>query len=316
MRPVTVTKLSSTDAFYVVDLDGAPSAAGSVRCARKILVDGAEALARRLTYAYASLGLQVSGASAGINADGDGRDDAVGAFVAELQPAAADGTLLWSAAKGVSTAELDGLGPQPPANTDALFAAGVVASVVAARGSVDGARVALEEIGHGGPELVAAFEAAGATVVAHGADALATDADILGVGSKNGVIDHDNVAAHAGRTIVPLASLAVTTRASPTVAEPASRSSPTSSSPPARSSEATPRPTRSPSGSARSSRRWSIIPMASSWARANVPRPSCSRGARTSRSADRSDGARSAPPPACRPPLADAHLGRRRDGRW
>ncbi len=213
MRPVTVTKLSSTDAFYVVDLDGAPSAAGSVRCARKILVDGAEALARRLTYAYASLGLQVSGASAGINADGDGRDDAVGAFVAELQPAAADGTLLWSAAKGVSTAELDGLGPQPPANTDALFAAGVVASVVAARGSVDGARVALEEIGHGGPELVAAFEAAGATVVAHGADALATDADILGVGSKNGVIDHDNVAAHAGRTIVPLASLAVTTRA-------------------------------------------------------------------------------------------------------
>jgi hypothetical protein len=215
MPPVTVTKLSSTDAFYVVDLDGAPSAAGSVRCARKILVDGAEALARRLTYAYASLGLQVSGASAGINADGEGRDAAIGAFVTELQPAATEGTLLWSAAKGVGTDELDGLGPQPPANTEALFAAGVVASVTAARGSLEGARVAFEDVGHGSAELTAAFESAGATIVARDAQTLDpdTDADVLGVGSKNGVVDHDNVAAFAGRTIAPLAPLAVTTRA-------------------------------------------------------------------------------------------------------
>jgi hypothetical protein len=210
---VTVTKLSSTDAFYVVDLDGAPSAAGSVRCAKKILVDGAEALARRLTYAYASLGLQVSGASAGINVEGEGRDAAIGAFVAELRPAADDGSLLWSAAKGVGTDELEGLGPRPPSNTEALFAAGAVACVRAARGSLDGARVALEDVGHGGPELSGAFEAAGATVIAVGADALGADADVVGVGSRNGVIDHENVIGFAGRTIVPLAPLAVTTRA-------------------------------------------------------------------------------------------------------
>src|SRR4051794_14954074 len=213
MRHVPVTKLSSTDAFYVVDLDGAASAAGSVRCARRILVDGAESLARRLTYAYASLGLQVSGASAGINADGDGRDEAIGAFVAELRPAAADGSLLWSAAKGVSPQELDGLGPQPPANTEALFAAGVVASVTAARGPLDGATVALEDVGHAGPELTSAFESAGATIAAHGADATATEADVVGGGSKNGVVDHENVGGFAGRPIVPLAPLAVTPRA-------------------------------------------------------------------------------------------------------
>jgi glutamate dehydrogenase/leucine dehydrogenase len=213
MPPVTVTKLSSTDAFYVVDLDGAPSAAGSVRCAKKILVDGAEALARRLTYAYASLGLQVSGASAGINVDGEGRDAAIAAFVEELQPAATEGTLLWSVAKGVGPGELDGLGPQPPTNTEDLFAAGVVACVRATRRSLDGARVALEDVGHGAPELAAAFESAGATVVAQGGDALAAEADVIGVGSKNGVIHHENVTGFAGRVIVPLAPLAVTTRA-------------------------------------------------------------------------------------------------------
>jgi hypothetical protein len=211
--PVTVTKLTSTDAFAIVDLDDAPTAAGSVRCARKILVDGAASLARRLTYAYASLGLQVAGAAAGINAEGEGRDPAVVAFVEEMRGSADDGSLLWTAGKGVATAELDGLGPPPPANTDELYAAGVVACVEAARGPLDGAKVALEDVGGPLGALTAAFEARGAEVVATGASTLASGADVVGVGSRNGVIDHENVGEFAGRTVVPLAPLAITTRA-------------------------------------------------------------------------------------------------------
>ena len=84
---VTVTKLTSTDAFYVVDLPDAPVATGVVRWAKKILLGGAEDLARSLTYSYAVLGQQVSGASAGINAEPDGRAEAIAHFVTEVSPA-------------------------------------------------------------------------------------------------------------------------------------------------------------------------------------------------------------------------------------
>jgi hypothetical protein len=209
MRPVTVTKLSSTDAFVVTDLDDAP-AAGIVRCARKILVGGAEDLARLATYAFAACGLQVGGASAGINAEGDDRDAAVAAFVEELGPRAA--SLRLGAGKGVDATELAPFGAMAADVEDRLLAASVVACVAAVR-DLAGARVALEDVGRAGPELSAAFEAAGATVVAQGATAQTTDCDVVGVGWKTGVVDHENVAGLAGRIVVPLAPLAVTTRA-------------------------------------------------------------------------------------------------------
>jgi glutamate dehydrogenase/leucine dehydrogenase len=79
---VRIQKLTSTDAFIAFDLDDAP-AVGVTRLARKVLQDGAELLARSTTYAFASFGIEMGGASAGINAEGDGRDAAVAAFVEE-----------------------------------------------------------------------------------------------------------------------------------------------------------------------------------------------------------------------------------------
>ncbi|MFZ4517862.1 MAG: hypothetical protein ACOYOP_05715 [Microthrixaceae bacterium] len=171
-------KLSSTDAFVVVDLDGADTADGVVRWAKKVLVDGARNLARTRTYAHAVLGQQVSGASAGINAVPEDRAAAVTAFVEELTPQVASGALLLDPAKGVGADDLgpllaadgrpDWLGRTQGAGTvtDHLFGVGVAASAAAAVGDLDGRTVVIEGAGAAGPALVEALAARGAKVVA------------------------------------------------------------------------------------------------------------------------------------------------------
>src|SRR3546814_510737 len=99
IAPVRIHKLSSTDAFVAFDLDDTPSV-GVTRLARKVLTDGAELLARSTTYAFASFGVRMGGASAGINAEGDGRDPAVAAFVEEMRSAVADGRWATAPAPG------------------------------------------------------------------------------------------------------------------------------------------------------------------------------------------------------------------------
>src|SRR6478609_6405778 len=79
---VTTRKLTSTDAFVVVDIPGAPVAAGVARLAPKLLVDGATWLARSQTYQFAAFGRKASGASAGVNSPADARAEALAAFVA------------------------------------------------------------------------------------------------------------------------------------------------------------------------------------------------------------------------------------------
>ena len=66
-------KLSGADGFVVVDLDGAAVSAGLMRLAPRILPSGAREMARSATYSFASVGMQHSGASGGINARPDAR---------------------------------------------------------------------------------------------------------------------------------------------------------------------------------------------------------------------------------------------------
>ena len=61
-------KLSSVDGFVLLDLENAPGSVGVVRSAPKILVSGAEMLARSVTYTFAAFGIRAGGASAGVNA--------------------------------------------------------------------------------------------------------------------------------------------------------------------------------------------------------------------------------------------------------
>jgi glutamate dehydrogenase (NAD(P)+) len=213
---VTIQKLAATDAFVVFDLDGAERSIGPTRLAPRILVDGAELLARSGTYLFASFELPVSGASAGINTRPDGRDEAIAAFVAEVTPLVEAGTLTTEAARGLHPEDLAALTAASPAplptgeRRDALLTAGVVAAAERAIGPLDGRTVALEG-GEGVPvALTDALGARGATVVPAGPDAAA---DVLLVGSKAGVLDHTLVDGVKARAVVPWGPVPVTAKA-------------------------------------------------------------------------------------------------------
>ena len=168
---VTTRKLSTADAFVVTDLPDDVPAAGIVRSAPKVLVDGATWLARGQTYQFAAFGRRAGGASAAVNARPEDREEAVAAFLAELAPDLASGALLLEPAKGLSAAQGDALrvtDPRPPVwweHRHELRGAGVaaaVASVVAG----EGATVAIEGFDDAGPALVAALAERGIVVVA------------------------------------------------------------------------------------------------------------------------------------------------------
>ena len=89
-----VQQLESTDAFVLFDLEGAEKAAGVARLAPKVLRDSAELLARTVTYSFAVFGLKMTGASAGINAKPDQRDEAIAGFLDAVKPLVADGLSL------------------------------------------------------------------------------------------------------------------------------------------------------------------------------------------------------------------------------
>ena len=211
-------KISSTDAFIVFDLGDAP-AVGITRLARKILVDGAELLARTTTYSFASFGIQMGGASAGINAEGDGVDPAVASFVDETKELVAAGR--WATDPGLGLTEDDlaplriddkrpaalwsgGLAPQ-------MAALGAIAAAGAARGSgLDGARAAVVGSGAEADAARLGLDHAGVTIAG---DALDTECDVVFVAGKTGMVDHDAAATVRATIVVPLTPLPITARA-------------------------------------------------------------------------------------------------------
>lgn len=214
-----IHKLTSTDAFIAFDLDDAP-AVGVTRLARKVLRDGAELLARSTTYAFASFGIEAGGASAGINAEGDARDEAVAAFLDEVKDLVSDGR--WATDPGVGLREAD-LAPlrvvdQRPAElwseglAATLTGEGAVAAAGAARdGGLDGATVAIAGTGPIADAARAAAEAAGATVA--DGDSIDTEADVLFVAGKAGVVGHEGAATVRAGVVVPLTPVPLTARA-------------------------------------------------------------------------------------------------------
>lgn len=220
---MTVRKLDSVDGFVVVDFPDTP-ATGIVRRARKILQSSATDLARSLTYGFAGLGIERSGASAGINAEDDGADDAIAAFVRELEPESADGSLILFEGKGLLEGSLASLNPGPVAPTDARSPAttGVLAATRwALGGSLDGKRLAIEQTDAGPPpdDLAAAAAAEGAVIVeVEGVKEKpwliwGVDADAILPGSKPGVMNHQGAAMVKAQAIVPWGPIPVTTKA-------------------------------------------------------------------------------------------------------
>jgi glutamate dehydrogenase/leucine dehydrogenase len=247
---VATKKLTTVDAFVVLDLDDAPVSTGIVRGAAKILPSGAADLARTLTYSYASLGMARGGASAGVNAPDDARAAAIEAFVAEIGPLVAGGTFLPDPGKGVREDDLavlradDPRQPVPERAHDRLVAAGAVAAAEHALGSLDGRTVAIEgydeatrqlvgELIERGAKVVAVstakgtvqdpaglspFELAkGAAIVGDGAEpafkVLGADCDVLFTGSKMGAVDHKGAAFVKAKAVVPTGAIPVTAKA-------------------------------------------------------------------------------------------------------
>lgn len=169
---MTLHKLGTTDAFVVLDLGEGVRGVGPTRLAPRILVDGAELLARSGTYLFASFERQVGGASAGISARPDGRADAVAAFVTEVTPLVEGGAFTTEAARGLSPDDLAKLVAADPsplptgARRDELLVAGVVAAAERALGGLDGRTVAVEGWDQVPAPLPRALAARGATIVA------------------------------------------------------------------------------------------------------------------------------------------------------
>ena len=215
---VKITTLTSTDAFHVIDIEQAATSTGIVRWAKKVLVDGASNLARSITYSYAVFGIEESGASAGINAAPEGREEAIARFVEEITPLAAAQTLLLDAGKGVNAEDLASLVALDQRSSarltshDRLLAASVTGAAGAAI-TLEGATVCVEDIGAASEAIATSFSGLGATVtVAPTAEVLASDADILCIGSKVGLIDHEVAATLHAKLLVPIGPLPVTAR--------------------------------------------------------------------------------------------------------
>lgn len=194
------------DAFVFVDLDGADSASGIIRSAKKILVDGARSLARSETYSWALMGQRHSGASAGINATDSARKAAVDAFNRRVDAELEGIELRLRPAKGVAATD-------DPVRA-ALLAHGVVAATASALDGLDGRSVALE---HGSPaavEISQLLSERGASVESVALDSLTTSgADALVFGSRIGIIDHELAALLDHRAVIPSGPSPLTARA-------------------------------------------------------------------------------------------------------
>ena len=191
---MAVRKLSGTDAFVVVDLDGADGSAGLVRLAPKILLSGARELARSATYTFAAVGMRRSGASGGINARADSRATAVAAFVAECGPWVGTGEFLPDPGKGLSAADLAPLQAQDPRHSirltdiggmslaERLTGAGAVAAVDKALGGLEGRHVVIEGCGPAGVAAAVAAAERGAVLAG-----VATESGLCTAGSGAGL---------------------------------------------------------------------------------------------------------------------------------
>jgi hypothetical protein len=166
---VSTRKLEGVDGFVVTDLDHDVPAAGVLRSAPKVLVDGASALARSQTYQFASFERRWGGASAAVNAAPDARGAALVSAIDELAPDVAAGRLLLEPARGIDGERAALIRAHDPRSATFwdhrhdLRAAGVAAAVAATRLA---GRVAIEGFDDSGPALAAALVAQGATVVA------------------------------------------------------------------------------------------------------------------------------------------------------
>lgn len=251
-------ELESLDGFIALDLVDPPASVGVTRLAPKILPDGAMLLARSSTYQFAAFERQVGGASAGINAKPDGRDEAVAAFIGEVAPMVQSGAFCTWAGRGLADGDLAPLQALDPRG-DLFWEHGAelrgLSAAVAADtilGGLDGRRAVIEGYDESFPWLVRAVAERGASIVgvssakgfvgsSDGFEAVAVaeawttsgpdmvdsfgsevravgevfaeESDVLFVGSKAGLVDHEVAEGLVSGLLVPSGPVPVTAKA-------------------------------------------------------------------------------------------------------
>jgi glutamate dehydrogenase/leucine dehydrogenase len=182
LQKITAPAPIEMTGFVVTDLDGAERSTGVVRCAKKVLQDGARTMARSQTYAWALQEERISGASAGISVDAAAVDDGIAAFVDAVLPRVQSGQLSLDAGKGVGPDALAALAAVDTRNpvrltdattgtgtlADELLARGAVAAASASIGELQGRSVVIEGGGSAVPTLMAVLAEAGARIVGLG----------------------------------------------------------------------------------------------------------------------------------------------------
>jgi|TARA_B100001094_G_scaffold290659_1_gene308399 glutamate dehydrogenase (NAD(P)+) len=173
---VGLRKLSSANAFVVTDLVDVPSF-GIVRSAKKILQGGAKDLARSMTYTFASFEMEKGGASGGINATPDEKEEAIGSFVSELTDDVSSGNLGLDAGKGITPSSFEKLTAvdsrsdirfsQHGSDDLGTFLTALGPIVVAEQlDGLDGKTVSIEGFGGHSPAMMDLIAERGGTVVA------------------------------------------------------------------------------------------------------------------------------------------------------
>ena len=169
-------QLESTPGFVIFDLPGAQHYVGEARLGGRLIPGNATMLVRHLTYVFATLEQQRSGASIGLKSDPSNAAAAVEALAAELADDFASGRLSTSPGLRLSADVLAPVLAHDQRNlignddrdgisfNHELIGVGAAAAAASLVGGLDGKRIAIEGFGPAGLGIAREAAAAGAAV--------------------------------------------------------------------------------------------------------------------------------------------------------
>lgn len=169
-------QLESTPGFVIFDLPDAQNYVGAARLGSRLIPGNATMLVRHLTYVFATLEQQRSGASIGLKSDPSDAAGAVEALAAELSDDFSSGRLSTSPGLRLNAELLAPVLAHDQRNLiggddrdgisfdDELIGVGAAAAAAGLLGGLDGKRIAIEGFGPAGLGIAREAAAAGATI--------------------------------------------------------------------------------------------------------------------------------------------------------
>lgn len=175
-EPVETRQLESTPGFVIFDLPGAQHYVGEARLGSRLIPGNATMLVRHLTYVFATLEQQRSGASIGLKSDPTDATGAVEALADELADDFSSGRLSTSPGLRLNADLLAPVLAHDQRNlignddrdgisfNHELIGVGAAAAAAGLLGGLDGKHIAIEGFGPAGLGIAREAAAAGATI--------------------------------------------------------------------------------------------------------------------------------------------------------